>query len=154
MSLSIENRNKSYKEELPKLSKKRSEIFEIIRLTPGITAFDISQMYNLNINQVTGRITELKDLCLITEFGFKSNLMTNKTNTRYRVINDTEEFLKLQKIRFVMLRNKKDMLLGDLHHIANISPLTRGWLRKEVDKLTRKIKQLGDVEQVISEVEA
>ena len=65
---SIQTRNQTYRNIAARIPAKRKRIYEIITsYTAGITAQQISDRYNIPINQITGRITELKDMCFIKE---------------------------------------------------------------------------------------
>ena len=64
---SIQTRNQAYRNIASRIPAKRKRIYEIIvSHMHGITAQEISLRYNIPINQITGRITELKDCLLYT----------------------------------------------------------------------------------------
>jgi len=77
------NRNQAYFSIADKLPQKRRRIFIFISKPEPCTALEISQNYNIPINEVVGRITELKNYFLIAESGSKTNLHTRKQNTMY-----------------------------------------------------------------------
>ncbi len=95
MELSTENRNKAFNKMLSELPEKRKLILGIITQYNGITAHKISELYSIPINQVVGRITELKDRCLIYESGSITNVKTDHLNTLYRSVDDKYDYKRL-----------------------------------------------------------
>tara|TARA_Y200000002_G_C22497825_1_gene585814 strand:+ start:61 stop:510 length:450 start_codon:yes stop_codon:yes gene_type:complete len=144
MNKSIINRNTSYKEIRQKLPNKRKRIFEIIEKHNGITAQEISSRYNYPINQVSGRITELKDLCFIKESGNQLNPFSKTYNTMYSVITNEDEFIELNKKKYIELRSKKDSLVRDYQQA--LSTYTREYVKNEINKINNKIDKLGSAE--------
>ena len=91
METSIQNRNTSYRNIINKIPNKRKQIYEIILKYNGITAQEISNLYRLPINQITGRITELKDMCFIKEGKLHVNHESGNYCTSYVAVKKTEE---------------------------------------------------------------
>lgn len=148
MKRSILNRNKSYHQIKDDLPSKRRKIFDIIEKHNGITAQEISLRYNYPINQVSGRITELKDLCFIKECGTELNPFTRTYNTRYDIIKDLDEFNQLNREKYVELRDKKDSLIRDYQQ--SLSPYTMEYVKNEIRKIDKKIDKLGSAEIAVS----
>jgi len=128
--LSIENRNESYFSIAEKLPQKRKTIFICIRKSEPCTALEISQNYNIPINEVVGRISELKNAFLIYECGSKFNLHTGKKNTLYSPVKNLDQQIDLINQRFVELRSQKEQFERDFH--LGISTLTRDLILKEI----------------------
>lgn len=82
-SVSIENRNTSFHLLAEQLPDKRKRVFEVIENLNKPTAQQIADHLNIPINQVTGRIKELRDLKLVIECGSLWNSLTHRYNTRY-----------------------------------------------------------------------
>ena len=137
---STKNRNAAYFSIIEKLSKKRKLIFQLIGENKEITAQELAEKYMLPINEVTGRITELKDMCLIVEFGSKENRWTNYNNTSYQVIKNENERIDLINKKFVEYRNAKDKLINDYN--LKLSDLSKTLIQKEINKIQKKINYL------------
>jgi|GEM_PF-1601014 len=137
------NRNRAYFSITEKLPQKRQRIYAFISQCEPCTALEISDNYHIPINEVVGRITELKNYFLIVEAGSKTNLHTGKKNTIYRITKSDSERIDLINQRFVELRNQKEQLERDFH--LGISPLTRDLILKETAKINVQIHQLGKI---------
>ncbi len=148
MQESITNRNSSFSEIKENLQNKRKRIFNIIDKHNGITAQELSKHYQIPINQVTGRVTELKDLCFIKEAGSLINYFTKKKNTRYVSIKTEDEFKELSREKYVELRGKKDSLVNDYNQA--LSTYTREYVQNEIRKIEHKIDKLGSAEIAVS----
>lgn len=141
---SILNRNQSFRELLAtNLGVRQRYILELIIDKPIITAFELSEKTFLPINEITGRITELKEFFMIKECGTKINPHTDKGNTQYRAIMDPDERIDKINARFVELRSKKESL--ELDYILNLGDLTRSMINKEIKRINSKIKKLENL---------
>tara|TARA_R100001369_G_scaffold80222_1_gene110483 strand:- start:1872 stop:2318 length:447 start_codon:yes stop_codon:yes gene_type:complete len=144
---SIENRNKTYKNIVNRIPAKRKRIYEIIVLhTQGITAHQISERYNIPINQITGRITELKEMCFIKEDQLQFNHITGNHCTSYKAITDNNEFLVLTNNKYIELMDKQTALISD--HLHSFSKYTDDFIRKELAKIEKKIKQIDETQKL------
>jgi len=139
-SLSIENRNQAYFSIIESLPKKRKRIFYCIQQNPNSTAVDISTNYNIPINEVVPRITELKNYFLITESGSQTNQKSKKQNTIYKAVENLSQRIDLINARFVELRTNKETLERD--YILGVSNLTRDLIQKQINKINIEIKML------------
>jgi len=139
-SLSIKNRNESYVNLLEKLPKKRQLIYQLISETPGITAQQISIKHFLPINEITGRITELKEMCLIEEWGESENQHSGQANTGYRAIKNRSEIINRINLKYAEIMGIKDALVSDYHN--GLSVYTRNMIVKEIKKQDKRIAVL------------
>ena len=84
MKTSIINRNNSHKAIIEKLPEKRRVVYAAIAMMGKCTAQMVARHLNVPINEVTGRITELRDKHnAIREAGSIKNQRTGKLNTLY-----------------------------------------------------------------------
>tara|TARA_R100001369_G_C3207966_1_gene147307 strand:+ start:17 stop:463 length:447 start_codon:yes stop_codon:yes gene_type:complete len=144
---SIENRNKTYRNIVNRIPAKRKRIYEIIVMhDQGITAQQISERYNIPINQITGRITELKDMCFIKEDQLQFNHSTGNHCTSYKAITDNNEFLNLTNNKYTKLTDKKNALISD--YFQNNSIYINEYIQKELLKIENKIKQLNKTQEL------
>ena len=134
------NRNAAYHSIVDKLPEKRKLIFELIKENKQCTAQELSEKYLLPINEITGRITELKDFCLIVEIDSKDNRWTGCKNTTYQVIQTEDERINLINKKFVQYRDAKDKLINDYN--LHLSDISKELLNKEIKKLQTKINHL------------
>jgi|TARA_R110000782_G_C14701340_1_gene402138 hypothetical protein len=146
---SIQTRNQTYRNIAARIPAKRKRIYEIITsYTAGITAQQISDRYNIPINQITGRITELKDMCFIKEHKMQLNDVTLNYCTSYKAITDNEELIEITSKKYVELVDKRSSLITD--HFNNNSNHTNDFIKKELAKIERRIKQLGETQKLAS----
>ncbi len=136
MELSVENRNKAFNKMLSELPEKRKLILGIITQYNGITAHKISELYSIPINQVVGRITELKERCLIYESGSITNVKTDHLNTLYKSVENKTHYKELVDMGLDLNFMKKQELETSL-------ALSMGYgkevLSKELKKINAKL---------------
>ncbi len=118
-------------------------IFQIIYENATCSSWDVSEIYLIPINEVTGRITGLKNSCLIVEEGSKENRWTKRNNTLYRAVKSVDERIELINANFVLLRDKKDKLVNDFN--MGLSNLTKEIIKKELDKINKQINSLTKI---------
>lgn len=140
MSLSIENRNNSFALVSEKLSKKRKMILSFIKENEPCTSQEIVDKYWLTINEVSGRITELKEMCLITEQGSKKNTHSKCLNTVYVSVKNEDERIDLINLKYQELIDNRDAIIRDYQ--KGISEFSRAVLDKEIKKIKGKISRL------------
>jgi len=146
---SIQTRNQAYRNIASRIPAKRKRIYEIIvSHIHGITAQEISLRYNIPINQITGRITELKDMCFIKEGHSRYNGATDNYNKSYYAVTDNNEFLILTNYKYIELVDKQNALISD--HLNNFSIYTDDFIKKELAKIEKKIKQLDETQKLAS----
>ena len=146
METSIQNRNTSYRNIINKIPNKRKRIYEIILKHNGITAQEISNLYRLPINQITGRITELKDMCFIKESVLHINHQSGNYCTSYVAVKKTEEFMFLTNAKYSALVNMKKSLEFDYHY--GLSEYTMKYIKKELKKIESKITRLDTLQKI------
>src|SRR5690606_31554829 len=112
---SVHNRNQAFTAIAAQLPEKRQRVFQMILRHPNITAQELSQKTMLPINEITGRITELKNAFLVVEIGSKRNRYSNKKNTAYRVVHSVDERIDLINAAFIRLREQREKLESDYH---------------------------------------
>jgi len=139
---SIKNRNDAYVSIIENLSRKEQLIFQLIKENEPCTSFDISEKFLLPINEITGRVTGLKNSFLIVEAGSKENKSTGKKNTLYRCVN-IDERIELVNAHFVELRDQKDKLINDFN--LGLSEFTKSLVKKQLDKINKQIKSLSNI---------
>lgn len=137
---SVSNRNEAYHSIIEKIPEKRKLIFELIKENNISTAQELSEKYLIPINEITGRITELKEMCLIKEFGSKENKWTKHNNTSYQVVGSDSERIDLINLKFVEYREIRDNLVNDSN--LNLSHISKKLLRKELNSIQKKINNL------------
>ena len=68
----------SYKAIIPTLSDRQKVVFDVINEHHGMSNHDISRFLGLEINCVTPRVNELRDLGVVDLFGFKTDKLTDR----------------------------------------------------------------------------
>src|SRR5690606_31710520 len=109
-----------------------------------------SQKTMLPINEITGRITELKNAFLVVEIGSKRNRYSNKKNTAYRVVHSVDERIDLINAAFIRLREQREKLESDYH--AGVSTFSLALIDKELIKIRSKQRTLETILTVTTEI--
>jgi len=76
----------SYKAILPELSNKQQIVFEVIAKHPGMSNHDISRFLHLEINTVTPRVNELREMGFVDYRGDKLDRATNRNVMTWEII--------------------------------------------------------------------
>lgn len=140
---SIKNRNQSFREIREQLPAKRRMVLNAIKHSPGITAWNLAERMGVPINEVTGRIRELKDAFLIEEAGEALNLYTYRNNTTYRAVANGARRIELINAEYVRLRDLRDQLVSDYQKgLSNAGFLL---VKRAKTKIERKIKKLDEL---------
>jgi len=100
MSISIQTRNEAYLAIVDDLSDKQKLIYQTIRYLGKASNSDISEYLKIPINQVTGRVTELRKQFLIQAIKTKANTYTGIQNAVWKTVEDHYERIQLM-IRFI-----------------------------------------------------
>jgi|TARA_R100001463_G_scaffold124211_2_gene181098 hypothetical protein len=141
METSTLNRNESFKKAQPKLSEKRQLLLNVLKLYPkGLTSEEIVDKTKMPINQVSGRLSELKSMFYISGDGSKRCIHTGNYRTIWRVTNSDWRIFQTNKA-FVELRTQKDQLVRDKNR--GVSTYTFEVLKKEIRRIDRLINQLA-----------
>ncbi len=143
MNTSTQNRNQAFVAISAHLPEKRQRVFQLILSHPNITAQELAQKTMLPINEITGRITELKNAFLIVETGSKTNRHSNKKNTAYRVVNSVDERVDLINAALVRLREQREALEGDCQ--LGVSGLCLYLILKEMLKIKGRQRALEKI---------
>lgn len=143
MQTSIKNRNEAYVLNLKNMSEKRREVYALIHELGRATAQQVKERMKVGINQVSGRITELKETCFIVEVGSVKNNKSGTNNTVYRVATD-EERKELINKRYKILVKKwigleKDFKQG---YELGLSESTLEAIEKRLTQTKREVKRL------------
>ena len=145
---SIKNRNESYKNIASKLPSKRQQIYMIITNHECISAQQIKAKYMFPINEISGRITELKERCLIEEAGSVSSPHSRHSNTLYRTVKSRSEIISRINMKYAAVTNIKDALVRDYHR--GLSPYGADLLRKQIARENEKIKVLEQTLKILN----
>ena len=76
----------SLKETLKTVSDRQKSVLSTLTIAGPCTNREISKLLGWDINRITGRITELVNLGLVTTDGTKKDLETNRTVTLWKVL--------------------------------------------------------------------
>lgn len=139
MSLSIENRNKTFFKIKYGLSKRRGEVYLAIKdIQCGkATIEEVCALLNKPKNEVSGRISELKSLYLIKEIGSEKS-KKNHTQTVYSIVHESErEGLMIESLHETK-RNYENIQFN----LTCVTGYANDLLIKELDKLKTKINQI------------
>jgi|SRR5690606_13360555 len=150
MNESIHNRNQAFGAISAHLPEKRRRVFELILQHPNITAQELAEKTMLPINEITGRITELKNAFLVVETGSKTNRHSNKKNTAYRAVNSVEERIDLITDALTRLHVQRWALESDSG--LDISRYSFSLIQKEILKIKSKQRALEKILQQIKTV--
>lgn len=137
------HRNEAFASIVNELPEKRQYIFNIISRNVDITIQKLSELTMKPINEISPRVTELKNSFLIAETGYTENVYTRKKNTTYKVVENLEERRDLIDAAYQMLVDKKSQLETDA--LKCNSKFTKELIRKEIAKTKERIKHLGKV---------
>lgn len=136
MSIATKNRDASYKIELSNLYPKQRLVYDAIKAYEQLTKQELSDVLNMSINTVCGRISELLDFCLIKEIGSKENTLTDRDNTLYGIVPDDQVRDKINA-RWAELDDQRKKLVRDYQE--NLSTLTKDMVMKEIKKINKRI---------------
>lgn len=142
-TIAIQNRNESYFKIIDNLPQKRQLIYQIIKEIQPCTLSEIQEKYLIPPNEISGRITELKNAFLISETGSKKNRWTGHKNTIYSAVVDLNTRIDLINLEYSKLIESKDKLLNDYHQ--NISDLSKEMIERSINKIQSKIKGLENI---------
>ena len=143
-SISIENRNQTYFSILEKLSDGKREVYNIIKELVNASLDDISGLLGKHKNEFSGRVTELKNECLIVEIKKKAtSKRSSNTVTLYRVTTEVERIslLNFKRLEFI---HYKTELSNDLVNL-DLCELTKELVVKEIKKVSKSIKKLSEL---------
>ena len=139
--ISINNRNNSFHSQIEKFSMRRKTVYNLIKSYERLTAQEIKSKMVLGVNQVSGRITELRETFWIVYAGSKKG-ESKKSNTIWRVTTP-EERQKLVENELKSLIWEKSLLEYDLNTSDLSSPANFLIINRlyKIDKLIKKLKQ-------------
>ncbi len=143
-SISIENRNQTYFSILEKLSDGKREVYNIIKELVNASLDDVSELLGKHKNEFSGRVTELKNECLIVEIEKPAkSRRSNNTVTLYRLTTE-EERIDLLNFKHLELIHYKRELNNDLLNL-DLCELTKELVTKEIKKVSKSIKKLSEL---------
>lgn len=76
----------AYKAILPELSDKQQTIFEVIAKHPNMSNHDIARFLNWEINTVTPRVNELREMGVVGYRGDKLDRTTNRNVMMWEIV--------------------------------------------------------------------
>lgn len=132
-------RNKAYQQIVDTLPEKRAKVYQAIKELGVCTALNIAFFLHVPINEVTGRVRELKDSYLILEAGTVRNKLTKKFNTLYKIPKEIEVQKALLE-DLAKLSDQQDDLLKDLKKDLSITSIKA--LEVKVVKLRSQINRI------------
>lgn len=137
--ISIENRNTTYQAIQPQLPGSRQKVLNAIRQLAPCTREEVSKHLGIDINQVTGRVTELRDKhVLIRETG---TIKKGKyPETQIDIFRDPHERMEAIYRRKLSVRTEISHLESDLKTGRHSE--TRELISSRILKLKNDLKQL------------
>ena len=143
MNTSTHNRNQAFVAISAHLPEKRRRVFQLILTHPNSTAQELAQKTMLPINEITGRITELKNAFLVVETGSKTNRQSNKKNTAYRVVESMEERVDL--INYALKKLCEQRLALEEDFGLDISRYSFSLIQKEILKIKSRQRSIEKI---------
>ena len=140
MNTAIQNRNQSFFNSVEKMSLRRKTVYKIIEQYGLITSQQIKEKMKLGINQISGRVTELKQMCLVVEGGSFVNEKSNVHNTLWRLVK-SEERINLINARYAALVDEQKQLENDYH--LGVSEHGLKVIKTRISKINKQIEQLS-----------
>ena len=144
MQTSVLNKNLAYTSIVDKLPKKRKEVFNTISTLGKASLENIARFLNCRPSDVSGRVTELKNMFLIKEFCSAKSQRTKNSVTVYTLTSEDER-IHLVNVRFIELRREKDRLTNDLNLHKELSQALRRIALDRISKIEKEIKSLEKV---------
>jgi len=141
-NISTVNRNLAYFQKVENLAANRKTVFELIKKHNPITAQELSSLLLWNINQISGRITELSEMFLIKPEGSKLNTYSNCENTLWTIVGNNQERVDLITAKFKELELERDALEEDLSSFE-LSDYLKKEAQKRLKKVNKTLKQLA-----------
>jgi len=139
----IQNRNESFFIDTEKFSARRKTVYNLIKNYGHLTTQEVRSKMVLGANQVSGRITELKELFYIKEDGSKFNEVSRKGNTLW-TLTGYDERIDLINSKYAELINEYKTLENDLN-LANLSKTTKQRTLKRMEKINKLIFNLENI---------
>lgn len=139
---SITNRNKAYQSIIEELSEKRAMVYQAVKELGKCTAQTIAFTLRVPINEVTGRVRELKDRYLIIEDGSTESSRSGKQHTVYRLPSENEV---------------KHALVEDMARLSDIQDgltldLKKGLCPTSIELIECKAKKIGEKLKLIDKL--
>ena len=150
MSISRKNQREAYDAILDKLPTKNRVVFNLVGKYPknGVTAYELSITFSIPINEITGRLSELKKHFYIDEVGSRKNTDTGRKNTVYKVVNGVLKRNKLiLKEKGVL--TKRYVILHNDYQNAFLSQSGKYLIKKELLKLKSLITKLSNLSKTL-----
>ncbi len=142
MNLSIENRNEAFRNIVETLPQKRAKIFTLIAENQPCTIQQLCKVSLLPINEISGRITELKNACLIIEQGKRENANTRHSNTLYKVANPLEKYNLYINRKMNLLRDKEELMN---HLEIGSTGIVSQLINKQLKKVLKELEMLNKI---------
>lgn len=122
--------------EKDRLPHKQWMVYSIIQSFGPISARKIADKLHWEINQVVGRISEIKDMALIREAGSRENAITQRDNTLYEIVPPWE----IEQV----LKNRKQELTREFDELYedSLKELSHGTMQMINNKIKSKLKRI------------
>ena len=156
---SIENRNKAFASIVEQLPLKRKQVYNVIKELGRCSLDDIAEHLWVTKNEISGRVTELKETGYIVESDdVKKSTRSNNAVTIYMPVLNNDDRLFLLILNRVYLNNKLESLSIDLTNKA-LSQITLDLIKIEKKKLSvkfnrvqKEIKKINDINKKSSDI--
>lgn len=144
MSISIQNRNNSWRKVQETLSLRMSETYSWIQMHGPVSPQELCDVYDMKFNEVAPRFTKLYDAGYIKQHGSIHNNRSNKKNTTY-IATPVEDIPSVRRSIRDRFRAERDAIIDDVALNALVlSCESVEWLNKRINQLELKIKKLQD----------
>ena len=143
-SISIETRNRSYSENLPKQQKQVKKVFEAFLELRPCSLHDIARTTGLPMSTVTGRMNELKEEhVLIKEIGKRCDHITDGPNALLDLYPSTEDRMEAIFRKRNEIKSAIDNFIED-YQSGNTDD-TKALVLDKVEKLRKKLKKIEEL---------
>ncbi len=133
------NRNQAYKQKQTTITKNRRIVLDVIKVHGPITNKEIAEFLGWNINQVTGRTSELQLMGYIKVGVNGLNVSTDCRNVAWVWVRDEAERRELNEQHYRELKEFEETLETDIAD-RPMYEMTKDVLRKELKKVRNKLR--------------
>tara|TARA_R100001443_G_scaffold16126_1_gene25931 strand:+ start:294 stop:743 length:450 start_codon:yes stop_codon:yes gene_type:complete len=141
---SIQNRNESYWKIQDRIGNKQRRVLKAIQNSNiPITAQEIANVLEIPINQVTGRLKELRELCLIEISGYKKDMDTRHLRSTYIETNEISRHINAND-----MIQKKERLLANLKYDMQKSEISIDSLRIIKKEYNKNLRELNNYKKI------
>lgn len=120
------------------LGLRQKTVYLLIKSYNGLTSEEVALRMRLRLNEVSGRITELKNMRLIAPSGSIKNMRSNNQNCKWVALLPVHRE-KLIREDLMDYRDKQRSLKKDLYIAEFVSEFTIDLIKKEIIRTDRLI---------------